>query len=149
MLFRSPQGKASNFPIKTSKIKIRTRHLEYFFITHKKNTFIQKRIEKDIWKNLYQLPLLEFPEKTTPQIVLKRFVAELIKTSGKNFEVKKTSTHKKHQLSHQTILARFWHINLTKEPILPDYKKISLKSLKKYPFPVLIDNHLQEITIFE
>jgi A/G-specific adenine glycosylase len=141
--------KASSFPVKASKTKIRTRHFEYFFLTHKKNTFIQKRTEKDIWQNLFQLPMLEFSKKTSEKIVLKKLSNEILRSTALKFELKKTFAIKKHQLSHQTILARFWHIDLLKVPSLLQYKKISVKNIKKYPFPVLIDNHLQEILIFE
>jgi A/G-specific adenine glycosylase len=141
--------KARSFPVKTSKTEIRTRYFEYFFLTHKKNTFIQKRTEKDIWQNLFQLPMLEFSKKTPEKIVLEKLGKEIFKSTALKFELKRAFAVKKHQLSHQTILARFWHINLVKEHSLSQYKKISVKTIKKYPFPVLIDNHLQEILIFE
>jgi len=141
-------GKASSYPVKTSKIKVRTRYFEYFFLLQQKNTFIEKRVGNDIWKNLYQVPLLEFKQKTSEQIVLKKLQNEILKSKPKKFEVSKVSAYKKHQLSHQTIWARFWQINLTKT-VAPPFKKIPAKSIKKYPFPVLINNHLPEITIFE
>ncbi len=144
-----PFGKAKNYPIKTSKTKKRTRYFEYFFLTNKNKTFIERRTAKDIWRNLYQLPMLEFQQKPSRQIVLKRFQNEIYKDAAQFFEVKTTSTHKKHLLSHQTILARFWQITLKKQGKMKPYKQILVKTLKKYPFPVLIGNHLREITIFE
>ncbi len=143
-----PLGKVSSYPVKTSKTKIRTRYFEYFFLLRQKNTFIEKRVGNDIWKNLYQVPMLEFMQKPSPQLVLKNFQKEILKSKSRNFEVSKVSAHKKHQLSHQTILARFWQINLTKTGSIPSFKQILAKNIKKYPFPVLIDNHLQEMAIF-
>jgi A/G-specific adenine glycosylase len=144
-----PGGNAAKFPVKTSKTKIRTRYFEYFFLAQQKNTFIQKRVENDIWKNLYQLPLLEFSKKPTKQVVLDRLQQEILGSAASRFTVSKISSHKKHQLSHQTILARFWQINLTGAGVKDNFRKIPAKNIKKYPFPVLIDNHLQEMAIFE
>lgn len=140
---------AKKFPVKIGKTKITTRYFEYFFISHENKTFIEKRVGKGIWENLYQLPVLEFLTKPGQQKVLDKFAKEILKSADAHFEVKEISTHKKHQLSHQKIMARFWQINLKKPAILPEYRKIELKNLKKYPFPVLVGNHLREITIFE
>ncbi|MGZ3864082.1 MAG: A/G-specific adenine glycosylase [Bacteroidia bacterium] len=143
-----PRGKANEYPVKSQKVKIRTRYFEYFFITQKQNSFLQKRTEKDIWQNLYQFPLLEFSEDPSKQVTLKRLEKEIFAKPAK-FEVKKVSARKKHQLSHQTILARFWHISAPEARLSAAYKPINIKNIKKYPFPVLLSNHLDEIGIFE
>lgn len=142
-------GTVKKFPVKAGKTKVSTRYFEYFFISEKNKTYIEKRGAGDIWQNLYQLPLLEFEQQTARAGVLKKFKKEVLKASNTNFEVKKISALKTHQLSHQKIMARFWQINIEKQAILPKYRQIDLKNLKKYPFPVLIGNHLREITIFE
>lgn len=142
-------GKAGNYPVKSAKTKTKTRYFEYFFLKQKQNTFIEKRIGKDIWKNLYQLPVLEFSQKPSKQVVLRELQKEILKSSLKNFTIQKISSHKKHQLSHQTIMARFWQIRLDKIYSMSSYKQVTIKSIKKYPFPVLINNRLQEILIFE
>lgn len=142
-------GKAKEFPVKTTKSAITTRHMEYFFISSKNKTYIEKRGEGDIWQGLYQLPVLEFSSPAQKNKILQRFSTEILEKTSK-FEVKGVSNIKKHQLSHQKILARFWQINLNKNIIAAKkYRKVDLKNLKKYPFPVLIGNHLREITIFE
>ncbi len=142
-------GKASQFPVKAGKTKVRTRHFEYFFISAKGKTFIEKRGAGDIWQGLYQVPMFEFPKKTSKKLIINRLYAEFPKIGEKGIELKAVTGIRKHQLSHQTILARFWQINLTSSQNLYNYTKIDLKNLKKYPFPVLIGNYLREITIFE
>jgi len=142
-------GKAREFPVKIGKTKITTRYLEYFFISEKNKTYIQKRGGGDIWQNLYQLPVLEFLAKRGRAEILKKFGQEILGRPNTHFTVKKISAIKTHQLSHQKILARFWQIELKKAAFLTKYRRIELKNLKKYPFPVLIGNHLREITIFE
>jgi A/G-specific adenine glycosylase len=143
-----PTGQAKKFPVKASKTKITTRHLEYFFISSKQKTYIEQRGKGDIWQGLYQLPVLEFNRSAQKNQILKRFSTEILSKQGQ-FEVKEISSIKKHQLSHQKIMARFWQIDLKDAVILERFRRIEVKNLKKYPFPVLIGNHLREITIFE
>jgi A/G-specific adenine glycosylase len=133
-----------NFPVKISNKKIITRYFEYFIITHKEKTYTQKRIEKDIWKNLYQFPMLEYAEKVDNSAVIKQFKSEILKSSSARFEIKKQTSYKKHQLSHQTIFARFTYVEVNKFNEIT-YKQIPLKDLKKLPFPVLIANEIKDI----
>jgi A/G-specific adenine glycosylase len=133
--------RASGYPVKISNKKITTRYFEYFIILNRENTYTQQRTEKDIWKNLYQFPLLEYKEKTANAKVLERFKKEILKSPGNGFEVKKQTLHKKHQLSHQTIFARFTYIKTDKFTNI-NYKSTSLKQLKKLPFPILLANEI-------
>lgn len=137
------------FPLKEKKTKVRTRYFEYFFIEEKNSdVYIQKRENKDIWQGLWQLPLLEFKNKVSEQKVLSQFKHDFDLTQ-EAFELKSISASKTHLLSHQKIVARFWHIKAKQPFRLTGHKKINLKNIGKYPFPVLIGNHLREISIFE
>src|SRR5699024_2143425 len=54
------QGKINQLPVKLKKTKVRERHLNYLvFLSQEKETWIQKRVGKGIWKNLYEFPLIE------------------------------------------------------------------------------------------
>lgn len=143
-----PKGQAGQYPVKAGKTKVTEKYLEYFFLSEANKTYIEKRVGSGIWQNLYQLPALELTSRESPQKVLKKFATQVLPPNT-HFEVKHTSAVRKHQLSHQTILARFWQIELKKPVSNPKYRRIDQKSLKKYPFPVLIGNYLREITIFE
>jgi A/G-specific adenine glycosylase len=134
---------ALKYPIKIANKKVTTRYFEYFIIIHKENTYTQKRTENDIWKNLYQFPMLEYTEKTNDAEVMERFKKEVLKSSV-SFEIKKQTPHKKHQLSHQIIFARFNYINIAKFNDAT-YKQTPLKDLKKLPFPILIANEISSL----
>ena len=49
----------SEFPVKSKKVKVRNRYLHYFHIEYEGYTYLNKRIGKDIWKNMYEFPLIE------------------------------------------------------------------------------------------
>ena len=52
-----------NFPVKEKKIKVKTRFFNYIVTTDKTNIIIKKRVDSDIWKGLYDFPLIETTEK--------------------------------------------------------------------------------------
>src|SRR6185437_13320193 len=139
-----PSGKALNYPLKIANKKVTIRYFEYFVILDKGNTYTQQRTESDIWKNLHQFPLLEYTEKPINTGVLEQFKKEILKTKTNNFEIIKQTGYKKHQLSHQTIYARFTYVN-TKKFTNSVYKQTSLKQLKKLPLPILLANEISEL----
>jgi A/G-specific adenine glycosylase len=137
-------GKALNYPVKIANKKVTTRYFEYFVILNKENTYTQQRTENDIWKNLHQFPLLEYVEKADDSLVLEQLKKEILQTKANNFEIIKQTGYKKHQLSHQTIYARFTYIN-TKKFTNSKYQQTSLRQLKKLPFPILLANEISEL----
>ena len=50
-------------PVKTIKQKTKTRYFNYLLIEQNGSFIIQKRDDADIWKGLYQLPLIETKKK--------------------------------------------------------------------------------------
>ena len=132
----------SDFPKKKIKIKIRKRYFEFLIISENKKILIQKR-EKGIWKGLYQFPLIENSVKKSERDI------ENSKTWKKLFkhnsiQILKISATIKHQLTHQTIFARFWHID-TKIQKVENSKYISKKELKNYPISRLLEKYLENI----
>jgi len=53
------QNRVMEFPVKGAKKAPRNRYFYYLHITQQEYTFIQQRLQKDIWQNLYQFPLIE------------------------------------------------------------------------------------------
>jgi len=52
-------GKVTELPVKSKKIKKKPRHFNYLVLNSKGNVWVQKRTQKDIWQNLYEFPLIE------------------------------------------------------------------------------------------
>src|SRR6185295_17174001 len=51
--------RVNQFPVKSKTQKVRERFFYYLFIRWKNKIFLHKRTGKDIWKNLYEFPLIE------------------------------------------------------------------------------------------
>ena len=110
------------------------------------NTYLQKRTKEDIWKNLYQLPLIE----THEDIELRQLMfTEDFKQIFNNIKVSfapKVIFQKKHILSHQKIYARFYTANIeAKTSELNDYIKIETSNLHKYPVSKLTELFFEKL----
>lgn len=96
-------------PVKATKTKVRERFFNYFHIEYQDKIFIQKRTAKDIWQNLFELPLVESERLLeTNEIVDNELFASL-----RNIEVSSVTPTFKHILSHQRIFARFFTVKIS------------------------------------
>lgn len=133
----------SVLPSKTKKQKSRNRYFEYLVIENDNELLIKKREGNDIWKNLYDFPLIEYSELKDPAaITVSEEWSSYFKKS--KLHIRKISPGIKHILSHQIIHARFWHIKPVKELKLKNTLQVSQKKLNDYPLPRLIDRYLTE-----
>jgi len=107
-------------PVKSKKIKKKSRYLNFMFFEGNNKISLEKRGEKDIWANMFQLPLIEdfndFEERNE----------ELLWET-------------KHILTHQNLFCRFYRVNSSGK----DTKLVDLNDLEKYALPRVIENFLE------
>ncbi|MES2591127.1 MAG: A/G-specific adenine glycosylase [Bacteroidota bacterium] len=146
MCFAYSKKRVAELPVKEKKTKVRNRYFNYIVLNHKNTTAINKRLEKDIWTNLYDFPLIETDKQLTEEQFLKSESWSNFVAGTKSYTVKSVSAHFKHILSHQKIYARFWEIDCPK----PFEKMLSSSSIVikeqdifKYAVPRLIENYLE------
>ncbi len=104
---------------------------------------IKKRSKKDIWKNLYELPLIESEENISEELLIK-YLSKLFDSIKINhYRLDETINHK---LSHQNITINFWNTRITvrKEKKNISLLNIKLKSIADYPFPKPILKYLND-----
>lgn len=141
------KNKIDQLPVKSKTTKQRDRHFNYLIIRKSSSVLLKKRIEKDIWKNLYDFPLIETDASLSEKDFFKS--AELKKiTSSNKFILKSISPTYKHILSHQKIYAKFWEIKITKPLTQKGFLNVSLADLEKYAIPRLIENFLTDRNFF-
>jgi A/G-specific adenine glycosylase len=133
-------GKQNEFPVKEKKTKIRKRWFYYFVLEHRGRFAIQQRNDKDIWQDLYQLPVVEVPaemeEKEILQIGRKN---GWIQRSGESAQI---SPVYKQQLSHQLIQGRFIYVKKKVRPTPgEDWTWIDRKGRKELAFPRFINQY--------
>ena len=141
----SAKNLQGEIPHRTKKTKKRDRYFYYALVVDKKDRLlIRQRNAKDIWKGLYEFPLIEAPSHKSAFPNLEEF--------GFNYTVKdqQLSIVYKHLLSHQNIYAQFCKFTLD-EDIAPnshrEYIKISTEAFKNYPVARLIDLYLADLSI--
>ncbi|WP_159521810.1 A/G-specific adenine glycosylase [Sunxiuqinia indica] len=129
-------------PVKKGKVKIRNRYFNYLVIDHGKYTFLKKRTENDVWKNLYEFPLTETKEKTELDHLITKEQKYLPDTS--NFLVNNESSWKKQVLSHQHIYYRFIYLQITDKKNIPSgLIKVNKKDIFNFAVPKPIEKELE------
>ena len=137
-------------PVRSKSMAVRQRYFNYLVILKNEKRkagkiWLRKRTDKDIWKNLYDFPLIEskgtLSEKkitSTPEWkkLFKRQTSPIMKAGPF-----------KHVLTHQVINATFYVIQYSQETSLP-FLEISIKSLEKYPMPRLIEKFVKDLKNF-
>lgn len=130
------KNKVGELPVKTKKIKIKNRFLNYIIVKDSNANFlIEQRTENGIWKNLYQFSLIETEKpKTTKETVA--LIKEQFQIENVNIHTKEPIVHK---LSHQHLHISFYEIQL-KKAIL---NSVSFEEMMKKPFPIVLHNFIE------
>ncbi len=126
-------GTITSRPVKSKKIKITDRYFHFMLFNFDGNTYLEKRINNDIWLNLYQFPLIESRDNSE--------ITNWEKYTLNN--PSKVSSEIKHILSHQRIHAKFYHFSEKPNTIDSNWKKIKLSEIQDFPLPRLIDRYLE------
>lgn len=134
-------NKVNELPVKLKKTKVRNRYFNYIvFSDENQHLIIRKRIEKGIWHNLYEFPLIE---TETDLDVLSVFELIHEKYGQKNdiLEIKPLNESRIiHKLSHQHLHITFFKVDV--KGLLED--AISYESMISYPFPIVIYNFIEK-----
>ena len=99
-------------PVKQKRAKIQKRYFHYFDININGYTYLNKRVGDDIWKNMYEFPLIETDIKTSFNVLSETSLSQnFFNESELVFELKKEV---KHILTHQHIYTTFYTVIGTK-----------------------------------
>ena len=123
-------------PVTKRKIKIKSRYLNYLYISVNNKFIFQQRGINDIWKKMYELPVIEsvYPiniNKLKNHAYLQQFNVQNIK---KDLSMK-------HPLSHQILNIIFWHISVKK--VQSHFQMISNEDISKYPIPKPLERYFE------
>jgi A/G-specific adenine glycosylase len=131
--------KVSQLPVKDKKAKVQNRNFNYLiFIDQNNNTISTKRTSKGIWHNLYEFPLVEMPEDSNDEVVLKAIENQNFIQNKMLSIVKYNDKPILHKLSHQHLYIIFWRIEVQGEIDCA----ISFEAVQKLPLPIVIHNFL-------
>jgi A/G-specific adenine glycosylase len=124
-------------PIKTKKVKIKSRYFNYIVVKHHHQTFVKRRLAGDIWEGLYEFPLIETDMELDEKSILDSQEFNSI-LSNSNYEITSVSAQVKHQLTHQTIFCKFFNIEMKKMTNINGFERVLWSDLENFPKPTLI-----------
>jgi len=150
-------NKVALLPVKAKAPKVRNRFFYYFDIEWSTPsldnqqshfmTLMHQRTGNDIWKGLYEFPLME-SETLIPQNILKKKALEFLQQFSEHppilLEERRSYTH---QLTHRTIHASFFHAILKNVKLENGGNEIIFlrEQIKKLPMSRLIDRYLSSL----
>ncbi|MEL7122961.1 MAG: A/G-specific adenine glycosylase [Bacteroidota bacterium] len=136
-------------PVKSKKIKKRTRYFHYLIINNESKVYIRKRVNKDIWKHLFEFPLIESDEleRNYKKLLASSTLQQLFKIPKELISVSKTYQH---ILTHQKIHAIFFELTIKDTINTDDFDWIVIerKKLNNFAFPKLIDCYLSDKALY-
>lgn len=146
------RGKVMLLPVKAPATKIKNRYFYYFDIQwHTGESghsqicrLMHQRMGDDIWKGLYEFPLLETSEPIEDknfEAIANRFLASYCDTSLARIV---PAGAYKHQLTHRTIHAHFYRVDAATVTLngAGNDRPIALEATKTLPVSRLIDRYL-------
>lgn len=136
----------NDLPVKKQKIKQQNRFLHFLYIKYNNNTYIEQRKENDIWKLLYQFPVIETKKSCSFDQLVKSNQWHHFFNNTKIL-IKSISDEKIHLLTHQRLYAKFYMIEIEQPNhfLTENYLEISIKKFRKLSVPRLIEKYLTEI----
>jgi A/G-specific adenine glycosylase len=143
MAFRT--NKISLLPAKLHKQKTRNRYFTYFCFTGPNHTWLSKRNGNDIWKNLYEFPLVETQntEESDELLLHLPWIAERYKGSTLLTE---TGNWEIHILSHRRIHYRIVRLNVWDDfELPPQFLKVNKEDIFNFAVPKPIAVYLDKL----
>jgi A/G-specific adenine glycosylase len=142
--FAFSANKVNELPVKQNKTRQRDRYFNYIVLTNNNNTWIRKRVGDDVWKNLYEFPLVETIEEiTVDKLLLQKEFQEIVQSDLSVIE--NISNWKIHVLSHQRIHFRFIRIRVPHKIKVPDNLiRVNKEDIFNFAVPKLIERYLTE-----
>ena len=142
--------KVNQFPVRKTKAIVRNRYFDYFIFNTENSIYLRKRTGGDIWKSLYDFPVVESDKHVPLQALLRSSsYGSLLKNISPSGILGDGKIYL-HKLSHQTLNVRFWRVKLGPNSSglkLPGLVRASRNSLSRFPLPKLIEKYVNEAVI--
>lgn len=132
-------------PFKEGKTKIRNRYFHYLVIRSKDGIYLHQRSQKDIWKGLFEFPLIEWDKELNLEELMQTMEWKSI-FRNLPLTIKKISDSYSHVLSHQKLLACFVEVEISSDKtVLNDaWQLVTNNLLHEYAVPRLVDRYLKD-----
>lgn len=128
-------------PVKEKKIKQEKRFFNYVVFTSRGKVLVNKRMDKDVWKNLNEFLLKESTATGTLKDLLSYSQVKKYAKNSKEISLSKTYQQK---LTHQLITVVFLNLEIPVQIAIDGFKWVNKKELQKLAFPRVIRDYLSD-----
>jgi A/G-specific adenine glycosylase len=142
-------NRVTELPIKSKKIDKTFRFFNYLFIQEGNEIWLHKRVEKDIWQNLYDFPMIESNKLLENESELIAYIKSdergiFDENSFQNIEIVQKSPVFKQILTHRKVIAIFWVVNICTKKMSKktNFFKTSTENLITFALPKVISDYL-------
>lgn len=142
-------NRVDEFPVKQKQKSIKTRYLNYLVLVSDQTNpaiVVHKRIKNDIWKNLYEFPLIETEKEISDENLLSPVFWQQQNIYKTNPRFQKV-IRKSHKLTHRLLKVAFVVASVEKEHLTlsPLYLLLYYKEIQQKPLPILLADFLHEL----
>ena len=138
------EGKVAQLPVKQHKTQTANRYFNYLYVRMGEDILLHKRTGDDIWKNLYELPLIEVDHNMQETELLASGAFRALFAEGETPLVRVMQRGVKHVLSHRVIYANFYGVELPQNSrSFSGYTRIKIADLENYALPRLVHAFLE------
>ncbi|MBP8944656.1 MAG: A/G-specific adenine glycosylase [Paludibacteraceae bacterium] len=102
-------------PVKSKKTPVKQRFFNYLVINFNQYIFLQKRTADDIWKNLYEFPLIETDHLLTEAELFENDFFQKLFQGIKEISILQISKPVHHLLTHRRITVQFITLQIAKK----------------------------------
>ena len=130
-------GIVGQLPKKSPKRDNRKRYFHYFLLKTEKGILLKQRTERDIWFNLFDLPMMEL------NLGIKLKIEHLDAYFGKQTKSFAFVHETKHKLTHQELTIYFYEVAFDRLTL--GFLDVGFDELHKYAVPKPIENFLKRM----
>lgn len=146
------QNRSEDFPRKKPKKAARKRHLNYFYFhftdSGRACFFVNQRKGNDIWKGLFELPLIETNSDKEFDQIIRLPAWELWLQNQDDLVLTHSPVIITHKLTHYTIMARFFNVKITRKiakGLTNHFHQVDMQSFEKMPKSRLTQMFFQKL----
>ncbi len=135
-------GRVSQLPVRKDKTSISNRFFSYIYVKQGRCTWLHRREKQDIWRGLYEFPLIETDGPVTLEQLKKNPLWQKYFSSCTPCLL---CGPVKHVLSHRVIYAWFYLVTVPRSfPVPEGFSPVAQQNLKEYAFPRLLQKILSQ-----
>ena len=134
----------ADLPVKAKQVRQKERFMNYLCISWQDKILLEKRGDKDIWRNMYQFPLIETPERVSPEGIIQSTEWQTI-LGNQPFIIESVFPERTHILTHQRLFIRFFLVSRKGDQLPEGVIAVEKSAIAKYPVPKPVELFLQQM----